>query len=207
MEQSTVFVIEDDVTVRTLIERFLTSAGLHVSAFSTAAGFLEAHEVERPGCAVVDVCLPGMTGLELQPILADPRTGRPHIFLTAHANVAMAVQALSRGAFAFLEKPFRPHELLQQVNQALEQDGIQREERRKHKVLCGRIYSLTPREREVLDLVAAGEPNKVIAAQLVISQRTVEIHRSRVMEKLEAHSIAALVQMVMLFRGTYKPHH
>ncbi|MDB5390883.1 MAG: histidine kinase [Planctomycetaceae bacterium] len=205
MENPTVFLIEDDPSVRNLVESLLTSAGLPVESFGNPATFLRCHDVERPGCAVVDICLPGMTGLELQTTLADPQNGRPHIFLSGHADVAMAVQALSCGALGFLEKPFRAHELLQLVQLALERDRQQREARRKRRDISRRIESLTPREREVLERVVQGDQNKTIAALLNISQRTVEIHRSRVMEKLEAESVAGLVQLFMIHDGTYNP--
>lgn len=206
MELPTVYLIEDDPAVRDLVANLLTSSGIRVESFGTPDSFLKTHDPQRPGCAVVDICLPGMTGLELQSTLADPQTGRPHIFLSGHADVAMAVLALSRGAFGFLEKPFRAHELLQLVQRALDKDRKQREERRRRQDVARRIDSLTPREREVLALIVQGVQNKTIAAQLAISQRTVEIHRSRVMEKLEADSIATLVQLFMIYDGTYNPH-
>lgn len=206
MERATVFHVEDDPGVRELVEKLLTSAGLNVLSFDDPNKFLEAYDPDCLGCAVVDVCLPGLSGLDLQSTLADKVIGRPHIMLTGHADVAMAVQALTRGAMGFLEKPFRAHELLTLVHRAIDLDRINRESKRRRKDIVRRVDSLTAREREVLDLVVQGEQNKNIAIRLDISQRTVELHRSRVMEKLEVNSIAELVQLVMAHGDTQNPH-
>lgn len=206
MEIATVYLVEDDPDVRGVVEKLLTSAGLKVLSFANPIKFLESYDSECLGCAVVDVCLPGMTGLELQATLADPERGRPHIMLSGHADVAMAVLAFTRGALGFLEKPFRTHELLQLVNKAIDLDRQNREKKRKRQEILKRLDSLTAREREVLNYVVQGEQNKTIAVQLDISQRTVELHRSRVMEKLEASSIAELVQLMMAYGDTRNPH-
>ena len=206
MENATVFLVEDDTLVRTVVEQLLQSAGLVVKSFDHPDKFVRAYDPDCLGCAVLDVCLPGMTGLELQAMLNDKERGRPHIMLSGHADVAMAVQALTRGAVGFLEKPFRKHELLELVYKAIDIDRLNREKRRKRLEIFRRIDSLTAREREVLNFVVKGKQNKAIAAQMDISQRTVELHRSRVMEKLEATSIAELVQIIMAYGNTDNPH-
>lgn len=197
MEEPTVFVIEDDPAVGGLIEKLLTSAGYRVALFDSPQAFLGANVGRCPGCAVIDVFLPGMTGLQLQEILADGDGSRPHIFLTGLGDVPMAVQAMKRGALGFLQKPFRAYELLQLVQEALMLDLRERAGKERRQAIAAQLETLTIREREVLDQIVQGLPNKLIAARLGISQRTVEQHRTRVMEKLSAESVAELVQSAL----------
>jgi two-component system, LuxR family, response regulator FixJ len=187
----TVFVVDDDAAVRDSLRMLLKSVGLPVEVFESGQEFLDADRDDRPGCLVLDIRMPGMSGLELQVKLNERHSILPIIFITGHGDVPMAVEAMQAGAVDFIQKPFRDQDLLDRINQALEKDAGSRRMIRK------RLESLTPREKEVLDLVVAGKANKVIAGDLNLSQRTVEIHRARVMEKMEAHSLAHLVRMVL----------
>jgi RNA polymerase sigma factor (sigma-70 family) len=199
-QEPTVFVVDDDPGVSDSIRLLLRSVGLPSEAFSSATDFLEAYDLERAGCLVLDVRMPGMSGLDLQARLQEAGSTLPIIFVTAHGDVPMAVDAVKAGALEFVQKPFRDQELLDKIQKALEADAQARAERRDLAVIRNRLDSLTPREREVMDLVVAGEPNKNIARALAISQRTVEIHRARVMEKMQVRSIPMLVQLVMKAR-------
>jgi RNA polymerase sigma factor (sigma-70 family) len=199
-QEPTVFVVDDDPGVSDSIRLLLRSVGLPSEAFSSATDFLEAYDLERAGCLVLDVRMPGMSGLDLQARLQEVGSTLPIIFVTAHGDVPMAVDAVKAGALDFVQKPFRDQELLDKIQKALEADAQARAERRDLAVIRNRLDSLTPREREVMDLVVAGEPNKNIARALAISQRTVEIHRARVMEKMQVRSIPMLVQLVMKAR-------
>jgi RNA polymerase sigma factor (sigma-70 family) len=194
---STVFVVDDDEAVRKSLGLLLSSAGLTVETFSSANEFLAQYDPGRFGAVILDVRMPEMTGLELQEYLNVHGAVIPVIFITGHADVPMAVEAMRHGAYDFLEKPFRDQDLLERVRNALEQDRMNRERLEQHDAIQERLMALTPREREVLDLVTSGKANKVMAAELGVSQRTVEIHRARVMEKMGASSLAHLVRMVM----------
>lgn len=195
--EPTVFVVDDDPGVGDSIRLLLRSVGLPSEVFSSAMDFLEAYETERAGCLVLDVRMPGMSGLDLQARLQEMGSTLPIIFVTAHGDVPMAVDAVKAGALDFIQKPFRDQELLDKIQEALEVDARWRAERRDLVEIRSRLGSLTPRETEVLDLVLSGEPNKAIARALEISQRTVEIHRARVMEKMQVRSVPMLVQLVM----------
>jgi FixJ family two-component response regulator len=199
---ATVFVIDDDDAVRNSLRLLLKSVGLPVQACASAQEFLPAYDPRQPGCLVLDVRMPGMSGLELQQQLNLRGAIIPVVFISGHGDIPMAVEAMQHGAFDFLQKPFRDQDLIDRVQRALERDAANRAQLQETDRIRARWESLTAREREVLELVTEGKPNKVMAADLGVSQRTVEIHRARVMEKMEAHSLAQLVRMMMILRGT-----
>ena len=192
-----VFVVDDDEAVRSSLRLLLKSVGLVPSALGSAREFLDVYDPAQPGCLVLDVRMPGMSGLELQEQLNLRGAVIPVIFITGHGDVPMAVEAMQAGAFHFLQKPFRDQDLIDRIQRALEKDRADRAVLDERSLIRERLQSLTPREREVLRLVASGKPNKIMAAELDVSQRTVEIHRARVMEKMGASSLAALVRMVL----------
>ena len=193
----TVFVVDDDESVRGSLRFLLRSAGLESRAFASAPEFLTSYDPAQPGCLVLDVRMPGMSGLELQQELNLRGAIIPVIFITGHGDIPMAVEAMQHGAHDFLQKPFRDEDLIERVRRALEKDAKARAALEEHKTIHTRLESLTPREREVLALMVRGKPNKIMAHELGVSQRTVEIHRARVMEKSGASSLAELVRMVM----------
>ena len=192
------FIIDDDLAVRDAISLLLKTDGLAVATFSSAAAFLESAAAQQPGCLVLDVRMPGMSGLDLQKRLRARGCQTPILFITGHGDVPMAIRAMKGGAFDFLEKPFQGETLLKRVREALALDAEQRRRQARCAEAQARLALLSPREREVLDRVAAGQYNKVIAAELGISLSTVEIHRKRVMEKLEAASLSDLIQTLAL---------
>jgi two-component system, LuxR family, response regulator FixJ len=191
-----IIVVDDDAAARSSLRLLLKSLGLTAVAYDSAASFLAGYDPEQPGCLLLDIRMPGMSGLELQEQLNLRGTISPIIFITGHGDVAMAVEAMQHGAFDFLQKPFRDQDLLDRVQKALARDRSIRDQLRSQEGIKHRLDSLTPREHDVLGLVAEGAPNKIIAHKLGISQRTVEIHRARVMEKMSADSLAQLVHMV-----------
>jgi len=193
----TVFIVDDDEAVRNSLRLLLKSVGLAASALPTAQEFLSSYSADQPGCLVLDVRMPGMSGLELQQQLNVRGAVIPVIFITGHGDIPMAVEAIQQGAFDFLQKPFRDQDLIDRIQRALAKDRTNRTELQEHTRTRERLESLTPREREELALVVSGKPNKVMAGDLGVSQRTVEIHRARVMEKMGASSLAQLVRMVM----------
>jgi two-component system, LuxR family, response regulator FixJ len=193
----TVFVVDDDQAVCNSLRLLLKSVGLATQTMSSATDFLAAYQPGQPGCLVLDVRMPGMSGLELQQELNVRGATIPVIFVTGHGDVPMAVDAMQHGAFDFLQKPFRDQELIDRIQRALARDASTHAALREHEHIRERLRSLTPREREVLALMTEGKPNKVMAHELGVSQRTVEIHRARVMEKSCASSLAQLVRMVM----------
>src|SRR5579872_5445408 len=193
----TVFIVDDDEGVRNSLRLLVKSIGLPASAFVSAHEFLAGYEPQQPGCLVLDVRMPGMNGLELQQELNLRGAIIPVIFITGHGDIPMAVEAMQHGAHDFLQKPFRDEDLIERVRRALAKDAKARAALEEHKVIREHLDSLTPREREVLALMARGKPNKIMAHELGVSQRTVEIHRARVMEKSGASSLAELVRMVM----------
>jgi two-component system response regulator FixJ len=199
--EPTVFVVDDDPGVGDAIRLLLRSVGLPALTFSSADEFLRAFEPDQAGCLVLDVRMPGMSGLELQGKLTEMGSTLPIIFITAHGDVPMAVNAVKAGAVDFLQKPFRDQEILDKIQDALATNAQRRAEQADLDEARARIDSLTPREREVMDLVVEGKANKNIARDLGISQRTVEIHRARVMEKMGARSVPRLVQLVMMVEG------
>ena len=193
----TVFVIDDDEAVRTSLRLLLKSVGLPVETFASAQEFLDQYDEDRAGCLVLDIRMPGISGLELQQHLNERNSIMPIVFITGHGDVPMAVEAMQAGAVDFIQKPFRDQDLIDRINRALDKDRDMRSELRERDEIRRRMLQLTPREREVLDLVTQGKANKVIAGDLNVSQRTVEIHRARVMEKMGAGSLAHLVRMVI----------
>ena len=193
----TVFVVDDDSAVRNSLELLLKSTGTRVAAYASATEFLAAHPDDPAGCLVLDVRMAGMSGLELQEQLNARHSILPVIFITGHGDVPTAVEAMQAGAVDFIQKPFRDEDLLDRIAQALEKDAAARRQLAERSGIERRLESLTPRETEVLHLVVAGKANKVIAGDLNLSQRTVEIHRARVMEKMRAQSIAHLVRMIV----------
>jgi two-component system response regulator FixJ len=195
--QPTVFVVDDDEAVRTSLKLLLKSVGRSVVDYASASAYLTAYQFERPGCLVLDIRMPGMSGLELQNHLNARGAIVPVIFISGHADVPMAVEAVQHGAFDFLQKPFRDQDLIDRVQAALTRDATNRKQLLELQGLRQRLGSLTAREREILDLVTQGKANKLMAAELAVSQRTVEIHRARVMEKMEAKSLAQLVRMMI----------
>jgi two-component system response regulator FixJ len=192
-----VFIVDDDEAVRSSLRLLLKSVGLTPQAMGSAREFLQKYDAAQPGCLVLDVRMPEMSGLELQEQLNKLGAVIPVIFITGHGDVPMAVEAMQAGAFDFLQKPFRDQDLIDRIQRALEKDRTSRTTLGERTLIRQRLESLTPREREVLNMVAAGKPNKIMAADLGVSQRTVEIHRARVMEKMDATSLAQLVRMVM----------
>ncbi|MFO1508906.1 MAG: response regulator [Steroidobacteraceae bacterium] len=193
----TVFVVDDDDAVRSSLRLLFKSYGLDAVMHASADEFLASYDISRPGCLVLDVRMPGLSGPELQQRLNALGATIPIVFITGHGDVPMAVEAMQAGAFDFLQKPFRDDDLLARVQRALARDASQRAQLAARRDTRERVATLTPRERDVLDLVVVGKANKVIAADLGLSQRTVEIHRARVMEKMDAASLAQLVRMVL----------
>jgi len=196
----TVFVVDDDDAMRASLCWLIGSVDLNVEAYGSAAEFLESYD-QRPGCMVLDIRMPGMSGLELQNELKARGIGLPVIFITGHGDVPMALKAVKAGALDFFEKPFSHQELLDRIQEALTADAEARRERAARKRIAVRWEALTAREREVTDLLVAGHANRAIAAQLGISVRTVEVHRAHVMEKMKTDSLASLVQMVLRLRS------
>jgi RNA polymerase sigma factor (sigma-70 family) len=194
-QNSTVYVVDDDQAIRHAMELLMRSVGMNYEIFHSGDEFLANHTNDRAGCLVLDIRMPGLGGLELQEKLNEMDSTLPIIFITGHGDVPMAVEAMQKGAVDFIQKPFRDQELLDRIGEAIETDQERRSAREEKAEVLGKIEKLTNRERQVLDLVVTGKPNKVIAYELGVSQRTVEIHRARVMEKMRAKSLADLVRM------------
>jgi two-component system, LuxR family, response regulator FixJ len=195
--QITVFVVDDDRAVRESLALLVQSVGLEVETFAGAGEFLDAYRPDRRGCLITDIRMPGMSGLELQERLTENGYHIPVIVLTGFGDVPAAVRALKGGAVDFVEKPFNPQALLDLVQQALVRDTELREQAAREADLAERMALLTPREREIMALVVAGKANKVIAIDLSISERTVELHRGRIMKKMQARSVAELMRSVL----------
>ncbi len=191
----TVFVVDDDPSVRTAVKRLLASVGLQCETFSTAAEFLIRCEHGVSGCLVLDVRMPGASGLDLQRMLNQAETDLPVIFVTAHADVPLTVRAMKAGALEVLTKPFDDQALLDAVYQALEQERVRSHDREELHRLRDRFDTLTAREREVMALVVTGLLNKQIAGELGTAEKTIKVHRAQVMHKMEAESLAELVRM------------
>jgi FixJ family two-component response regulator len=190
-----VFVVDDDESVRAVVARALRTVGLEVESFGSTREFLQSKRRDAPGCIVLDVRLPGASGIELQRELLKSNIKLPVIFISGYGDIAMSVRAIKSGAIEFLTKPLREQELLDAVNAGIERDRSRRQEATLIAELQQRYNSLTPREREILTLVATGRPNKQIAAQLELSDITVQGHRSQISRKMRARSLVDLVRM------------
>ena len=190
-----VFVVDDDAPMRESLKNLIRSVGLRVELFSSAQEFLRSKRLDLPSCLVLDVRLPGLSGLDLQKRMTEAGMEIPIIFITGHGDIPMSVRAMKAGAVEFLTKPFRDQDLLDSIQEALERDRKAREERAALQELRSRFASLTPREREVMERVVAGLLNKQIGAELGTSETTVKIHRHQVMEKMGAGSLPELVRM------------
>jgi RNA polymerase sigma factor (sigma-70 family) len=194
--ESIVFVVDDDPSIRRAIQRPIRSVGLQVEVFGSAQEFLVSKRSDAPSCLVLDIRLPGMSGLDFQRELANADIHIPIIFITAHGDIPMTVRAMKAGAVEFLTKPFRDQDLLDAIHIALTRDRVRREREAEISVLQERFETLTPREREVVALVVYGMLNRQIAAELRTAENTVKVHRSRAMQKMQAQSLAELVKMV-----------
>jgi len=190
-----VFVVDDESAVGVSIQRLLHSVGLEARHFTSASEFLRAKRPDAPGCIVLDVRLPDLSGLDLQQELAKANVDLPVIFVTGHADIPMTVRAMKAGAVEFLTKPFREQELLEAVQRAISRHRQTRDQRASMRVLQSRYELLTPREREVYPLVASGLLNKQVAAELNASEKTIKVHRGQLMQKMEAHSLSDLIRM------------
>jgi len=195
--EPTIFFVDDDDGVRASLRVLLKSVGIAATPLASAKEFLASYHPSQPGCLLLDIRMPGMSGLELQTELNVRGVIIPVIFISGHGDVPMAVEAMQHGAFDFLQKPFRDQDVIDRVQKALARDRENRDALKSHERIRELLKSLTTREREVLDLMARGKPNKVMATELGLSPRTVEIHRAHVMEKMAANSLAQLVRMVM----------
>jgi len=200
--EPTVFVVDDDDAVRRFLTGLIRSIDLTVEDYASAKDFLDAYEPGRPGCLLLDVRMPGMSGLELQRELAERSIELPVVILTGHGNVPVAVQAMKAGAVDFIEKPFNNELLLDRIQTAVARSLVSDSEREEHDKALHRFNTLTPRERQVFEQVIDGETNKSIAHRFTISEKTVEIHRASVMRKMRAKSLASLVQMAVSLRTT-----
>ena len=200
-KKPTIYIVDDDDGMRRALSVLMSTVGYNAVSFERPAEFLQKLDPNQPGCLVLDVRMPEMSGLEVQQHLNRNGSMLPVILVTGHGDIPMAVQAMKDGAFDFLQKPFRDQDLLDRINAALKQDAQNRESVDRLADLRARAESLTPREREVMGHVVDGKANKVIAIDLGLSERTVEIHRANVMEKMAARSVAHLVKMHLTLGG------
>lgn len=203
--QPTVFIVDDDSAMRDSLGFLIGSVGRKVETYASAEEFLDAYDNERPGCIVLDVRMPGLSGLELMEKLGEDRFAPPVVLITGHGDIPMAVRALKAGAFDFIEKPFSDQVLLERIQQALQQDTSDRASEHDRSDIERRAARLTTRENQVFELVVDGKPNKVVASDLGLSQKTVEVHRAHVMEKMRAESFADLVKMAVALEVTGPP--
>jgi len=197
MNNQTVYIVDDDEAVRDSLKELLESVSLNVREFDSAQAFLQQYSPEMTGCMILDIRMPGKSGLELQKELIEMNCLLPVIFITGHGDVPMAVEAMKRGAMEFIQKPFRDQELLDCINSALESSKKHYENRSGQDEFSSHYESLTPRELEILDLIVKGHANKVIAIDLSISQRTVENHRAKIIDKMGARSTANLIRLMI----------
>lgn len=200
-----VFVVDDDPSVATALKRLIRSVGLDAQTFRTAEEFLRVARPEVPACLVLDVRLPGVSGLDLQQKLVEAGLLIPVVFITGHGDIPMTVRAMKAGAVEFLPKPFREQDLLDAIQRAIRQDRSARQQRAEMLALRQRYESLTPREGEVFRLVASGMPNKQVAATLGMSEKTIKVHRGRIMHKMQAESLPDLVRMAGKLESTPSP--
>jgi RNA polymerase sigma factor (sigma-70 family) len=191
-----VSVVDDDPSVRRAIKRLISSVGLHVQVFASGPELLKSKNLGEPGCLILDIRLPGISGLDFQKKLAESDIHVPVIFITAHGDITMAVKAMKAGAIEFLTKPFRDQDLLDAIQLALEKDRARRQQKAEITVVLERLESLTTREREVIGMVVKGMLNKQIASKIGVTENTVKVHRSRALLKMRVHSLADLVRMV-----------
>ena len=192
---SIVFVVDDDPSVRRAIKRLVESVGLHVELFGSATEFINSSRPDVASCLVLDIRLPGISGLDFQRELVQAKNDIPMIFITAHGDIPMTVRAMKAGAVEFLTKPFRDQDLLDAIQVGLERDRVRRQRQAETAMLRERLESLTPREREILPLVVSGLLNKQVAAEIGATEATVKVHRSQLMRKMGASSLADLVRM------------
>ena len=203
-DQPVVFVIDDDVSVRDALEDLLHSVGLGVESFASTQEFLQSKLPDAPGCIVLDVRLPGPSGLEFQRTLMKSRVLLPVIFISGHGDISMSVQAIKAGALDFLTKPLHEQKLLDAIQTGIERDRARRAQEKDVAQLRERFETLTPREQEVLMIVITGRPNKQIAAELKLSEMTVKIHRGQMMRKMRAKSLVDLVRMADMLKVSSK---
>ena len=200
-ESALVYIVDDDDAVRDSLGLLMRSVGLACATFASARQFLDAYDPEAVSCLVADIRMPGLSGLELQQEISDRHLEIPIIFITGHGDVPMAVKAMKAGALDFLQKPFRDQDLLDRIHAAIQRDRDRRTLRREIQSIRERLETLTPRETEVMEKVVQGCANKVIAMDLGVSQRTVELHRARVMHKMDVRSLAELVHLTSKVAG------
>ncbi len=203
-EKPTVFIVDDEEAVGDSIAMLLRSVGLTTRRYTDARRFLEEYRPEQPGCLLLDVRMPKLSGLEVQQELVRRHVTLPVIFITGHGDVPMAVEAMRAGAIDFIQKPFNDDELIRRVQKALEEDASEREVLNRRAEIERRWAELTPREREIARRIADGQANKVVAAELDISARTVELHRARILQKMGVRSVAQLVRMLISLKD--EPH-
>ncbi len=196
--QQTIYIVDDDEAVLDALALLLDTVGLNCQTFASAIQFLAAYDGVSGGCLVLDIRMPGMSGLELQEKLIEEHVLLPIIFITGHGDIPMAVEAMRNGAHDFIRKPFREQELLDRINEALAMESGIRHQQYERAAILMKLQDLTEREREVFQRITAGEANKVIAIELEISDRTVEVHRAHVMKKMAAKSLAQLVRMKLI---------
>jgi len=201
VRDTTIFVVDDDDGMRRALGTLLSTVGYKTALFALPSQFLARFKADEPGCLILDIRMPEMSGLEVQQQLNRAGAMLPVIFITGHGDVPMAVQAMKEGAFQFIQKPFRDQELLDHINHALQFDRDNRKDLAARAEVQRRVETLTPREKQVMDLVVEGQANKVMAIDLGLSERTVEIHRAKVMEKMGARSVAHLVKMNLTLTG------
>ena len=193
--EPTVFVVDDDEAVRGGLQRLVEAVGLNVEPYASAQEFLDSYHPEQHGCLVLDIRMPGMGGLDLQEQLAKKGIRLPVIILTGHADVPLAVRALKGGAIDLIEKPFNSQVLLDRIQQAIQQDAERQRQSAEESQIGQRLARLTPREKEVMQMMVTGKASKVIAIDLGISERTVEFHRANIMKKMQARTLAELIHM------------
>ena len=203
LSRNRVFVVEDDPSMRTAVKNLLRSVGLEAQLFASAQEFLSADRPDVPSCLILDVRLPGLSGLDLQRDLSASNVDIPIIFITAHGDIPMSVRAMKAGAVEFLTKPFRDQDLLDAIQAALAQDRVRRQKDSEIAELRSRFQSLTSRERELLPLVVSGRSNKEIAAEIGTSEITVKVHRGHLMRKMQATSLASLLRMATALKIPY----